>query len=335
MKDDGAVGFFGLLDLASGALGGRAIATNDDFFATVENLTKPGRGVFIEDKYTDRGKWMDGWESRRKRGPGHDWAVLALGVPGTIRALDIDTNHFLGNHAPYASVEAVNAPGASDDEVVAMEFREILSQVPLRPGSQNLFTVTDGGSYSHVRLRIFPDGGVARFRVYGLPTPTWEPATDPKARPGEVDLVGARNGGVALACSDSFFSPMANLTLPERPDNMGGGWESRRRRGPGHDWVLLRLGAPGTIHMAEVDTSFFKGNFPDRVSLEGISAPEASITELLASDEWKPILPEQSLRADERHYFREEITAVPGVTHVRLHVFPDGGIARLRLYGTR
>src|SRR5690606_21401319 len=200
---------------------------------------------------------------------------------------------------------------------------------------QNLFTVDATETFTHVRLRIYPDGGVARLRVYGLPVPTWEAPDEPRALPGEVDLVAAKNGGLGLACSDSFFSPMSNLTLPTRPVNMGQGWESRRRRVPGHDWVLLRLGAPGTVRMVEVDTSFFKGNFPDRVSLEGIVGGGDRITDLLASDRWQVILPEQPMAADRRHYFRDEVIGVGDVTHVRLNVVPDGGVARLRLYGVR
>ncbi|MCA9604385.1 MAG: allantoicase, partial [Myxococcales bacterium] len=258
--------FVNLIDLAAEALGGRALACTDDFFASMDNLVKPGRGIFEPDRYTDRGKWMDGWESRRKRVPGHDWCVVALGAPGVIRAVDIDTNHFLGNHPPFASLEAAHlADGASID---GAEWIELVPQSPLRPGSQNLFTVHEDRTFTHVRLHIYPDGGVARLKVWGEVRPTFEPpalddATAPHVTGGEVDLAAVINGGKALACSDAFFGPMDNLLLPARATYMGGGWETRRKRpAPGNDWILIRLGAPGTLSVLELDTNHFKGNFP-------------------------------------------------------------------------
>lgn len=340
MKDDGAAVFWGLIDLAAAAMGGRALAASDEFFAEKENLLEPGRGVFLPDEYTDRGKWMDGWESRRKRTPGHDFCIVRLGAPGVVRALDIDTNHFLGNHPPFASVDATNAPAdASLEALDAAGWTEILPQSPLRPGSQNLFTVGDGRVYTHVRLNIFPDGGVARFRVYGDVKPDLAAAEiDPEAaahvEPGEIDLVAAKNGGLALACSDAFFGPMNNLILPGRAKNMGGGWETRRKRGPGHDWILLRLGVPGSIGCVEVDTNHFKGNYPDRCSLEGIWAPGARITDLLQpSAAWREVLGETRVSASARHFYRGELAARGPFSHVRLSIHPDGGVSRLRLYG--
>lgn len=333
--------FNGLVDLAAESIGGRALYANDEFFAGVENLLKPGRGVFLPDEYTERGKWMDGWESRRKRQPGNDFAIVELGVAGKIRGLDIDTNYFLGNHPPYASVEAVSAArDASRDELLAMRWTEILPQSPLWPGSQNLFSVQEASTFTHVRLQIFPDGGVARFRVYGDVAPDWEHQDiDPKAAAqlerGEVDLALVRNGGLAFACSDMFFGPMNNLIAPGRAANMGGGWETRRRRGPGHDWILVRLGARGTVGLVEIDTNHFRGNYPDRCTLEGVDAAAARITDLIASRDFRPILPETKLSADTRHFYRSDLAERGPFTHVRLSIFPDGGVSRLRVYGKR
>jgi allantoicase len=341
VNQESVASFNGLVDLAAESIGGSALYANDEFFAGVENLLKPGRGVFLPDEYTERGKWMDGWESRRKRQPGNDFAIVRLGVAGRIRGLDIDTNHFLGNHPPYASVEALSAArDASRDELLAMRWTEILPQAPLRPGSQNLFSVQDASVYTHVRLQIYPDGGVARFRVYGDVVPDWsEQHVDPKAAPhlqrGEVDLAAVQNGGLALACSDMFFGPMNNLIAPGRADNMGGGWETRRRRGPGHDWILVRLGARGSVSLVEVDTNHFKGNYPDRCTIEGVDAAGARITDLVASKEFRPILPETKLSADTRHFYRSELVEHGPFSHVRLSIFPDGGVSRLRVYGKR
>ena len=345
-KDSGA-SFVGLIDLAAEEVGGAAVSCSDDFFAGMDNLVKPGRGVFLPDEYTDRGKWMDGWESRRKRGPGHDTCIVRLGVRGSIRAVDIDTNHFLGNHPPFASLEAAHAgQDATTAELESAAWTELLPQSPLRPGSQNLFAISGRDSYTHVRLRIYPDGGVARLRVWGVADPDWQRSdaddtTRPMLRAGEVDLASMRNGALALACSDAFFGPMNNLIAPGRAVNMGGGWETRRKRQPGHDWILVRLGAPGAIGLVEIDTNHFKGNFADRFALRGIHAPGANITDLVAvtsyahAREWQTILDETKLGASERHFYREQLLAKGPFTHVKLDVFPDGGISRLRVWGQR
>ncbi len=337
--------FTHLINLADGLLGAKTIDCSDDFFAAAENLVKPGRGEFDPDAYYDRGKVMDGWESRRKRGPGHDWCVLQLGAAGHIRALDIDTNHFLGNHPPYASVDAARsaaAPSGTDDAA----WTRILDVVPLRPGSQNPFILGSEPAWpawTHLRLNIYPDGGVARLRAHGVveaPSSVddgrrqLDAALESRMQPGEIDLAAVSNGGLALACSDSFFGPMNNLILPGRSVNMGGGWETRRRRGPGHDWIIVRLGVPGTPRMLELDTNFFKGNFPDTAQVHGIMAPDASLLELVSPDApWSRILGATKLKAHERRFLRDELTNVGPCSHVRLRVDPDGGVSRLRVCG--
>lgn len=324
--------FNGLVDLASEALGGKALTCNDEFFAGKDNLLKPGRGVFKPDLYTDRGKWMDGWESRRKRGPGYDHCLIRLGVPGVVKAFDIDTNHFLGNHPPFASVDGAHAVDGEP-----LEWRPLLRQSALRPGSQNLFTAEPGELVTHVRLNIFPDGGVARFRVFGDVTPDWHGSLDEvqaEHASGLVDLAALVNGGKALACSDSFFGPMNNLLLPDRAEDMGGGWETRRRRGPGHDWILLRLAQPGRPQVIEVDTAWFKGNFPESCRLMGTYAPDADPVDLLwGKGEWHEVLPRLTLAADTRH-FKAQLSSNAPISHVRLEIFPDGGVSRLRVFGT-
>lgn len=322
----------GLIDLASERVGGTALLANDEFFAEKENLLKPGRGIFIPDKYTDHGKWMDGWESRRRRTPGHDWCVIQLGLRGIIKQVDIDTNHFLGNHPPFASLDALSLSGAVPNKIEAVDglsWREILAKSPLHPGSQNVFAVENDQTWTHVRLNIFPDGGVARLRVFGVVVPDWS-----KVKPDElIDLAAVENGGVPLACSDMFFSSMNNLIMPGRSENMGDGWETKRRRGPGYDWIVLKLGLPGTIRRIEVDTNHFKGNYPDTCSIEGCSAPNASVDELARAN-WSEILPQTKLQADHRHFFEKEISSVPNCTHIRLNIYPDGGVSRLRVWGT-
>jgi allantoicase len=318
----------GLVDLAAERLGGKALLANDEFFAEKENLLKPGRGIFIADKYTDRGKWMDGWETRRRRTAGNDWCVVQLGLRGIIKQVDIDTNHFLGNHPPFASLDAVCLTNGFPKEIEGLPWTPILDKSSLNPGSQNLFAIASDETWTHVRLNIFPDGGVARFRVYGLVVPDWS-----KMKPGEmIDLAAVENGGVPLACSDMFFSSMNNLIMPDRSENMGDGWETKRRRGPGYDWIILKLGLPGTIQKIEVDTNHFKGNYPDMCSIEGCVAPAASAEDLAAA-QWREILPKIKLEAHTQHRFERELSRVDNCTHVRLNIYPDGGVSRLRLWG--
>ena len=370
---DQAVGFAGLVDLASAEFGGRALGANDEFFAAASNLVQPGRGQFDPDRYTEQGKWMDGWETRRRRTPGHDWCVVELGVRGRIRVLDIDTNHFLGNHAPLASVEACDAPGVHDlAQLEAARWVEIVPQAAMRSGSQNLLAArseTDQLPFTHLRLKIVPDGGVARLRAWGEVVPgsvdsahplpqTKDPELAALLEPGEFDLAALEAGGQVLACSDMFFSPMTNLLAPGRPKNMAGGWETRRKRGPGLDWALVRLARPGTITFVEIDTALFKGNYPDRCTLWGIEArPDVEISGLIyegreqlgpggwfevlpppqatvSEQGWRPIVTDFKLGPDARYRLREELLDRGPFSHVRLDTFPDGGVARLRLFGT-
>ena len=344
MTETEASGFSGLVDLAARSFGGRALVASDDFFAGKENLLEPGRGRFIPGEFTDRGKWMDGWESRRKRHAGHDYCIIELGQRGSVLGVDIDTNHFLGNHPPFASLDGVLAPrGSSAEALLGMRGQELVPQAPLRPGSQNLLLSSNTSPVSHVRLNIFPDGGVARLRVYGRVLADWSErrideataAALSRVAPDAVDLAALENGGSALACSDAFFAPMHHLLLPGRADNQGGGWETRRKRAPGHDWIIIALGARGRPRLIEVDTNHFKGNYPERCSLETIDAPPGTrITELIASQAWVRCLASQPLSAHERHFFHQlESDAV--ASHVRLCIYPDGGVSRLRLWGVR
>ena len=322
--------FANLVNLTAARLGGEALLANDEFFAAKENLLKPGRGVFIPDKFTERGKWMDGWETRRRRTPGHDWCIIKLGLPGTIRGVDVDTNHFLGNHPAHVALDACRLP--SNTIVERAEWTEILPKSPLESGSQNFFALADENCWSHVRLNIYPDGGVARLRVYGEVVPDWSQF----GADAVIDLAAVENGGLACVCSDRFFSPMNNLLLPGPSLNMGDGWETRRRRGPGHDWVIVKLGTPGLVHQVEVDTTFFRGNYPDRCSLEGCYFPASTLGSFDPADaEWRELLPSTKLEAHHQHLFAEELHAVGPCSHVRLNIYPDGGVARLRVFGTR
>ena len=317
-----------LIDLAAESNGGRTLLASDDFFAPKENLLKPGRGVFISDKYTDHGKWMDGWESRRKRTAGHDWCILRLGKPGVIKELDIDTNHFVGNFPAHASVDAswvspFTALGEIMDEV---KWTEILARVEIQGDSQNLFTIHDETAFTHLRLNIYPDGGVARFRAYGNPEDVVPDGND------FIDVALSDNGGETLACSDMHFSNMNNLIKPGFGIDMSDGWETKRRRGPGYDWVILKLGLPWIVERIVVDTTHFKGNFPDSCSLEGCFEPDTDWEAFLTNTiEWKEVLTNSKLSGNQENIFIIDQTSP--LTHIRFNIFPDGGVSRLRIIG--
>lgn len=323
--------FTNLTDLASERLGGKTLFCTNDFFAEMGNLLKPGRGVFIADKYTERGKWMDGWESRRKRTEGHDWCIIQLATSGKIHGVDIDTNHFLGNHPPHASIEAATILSEEEINFDKVEWKEILPKSPLEPGSQNFYEVEDQNIYTHLKLHIYPDGGVARLKVYGEVFKDWSTVDASET----VNLAAATNGARAVLCNDMFFSHMDNLLMPGRGINMGDGWETKRNRTPGNkDWVIIRLAHKGIIEKILVDTGHFKGNYPDSCSIEGciITYKEES---QFGTDaiEWATILPQSKLSADHEHLFEDEIQNKGPFTHVRLTILPDGGISRLRLWG--
>ena len=237
--------FTQLVDLASERVGGRVLAANDEFFAPKDNLLKPAKPVWIQDKYTERGKWMDGWETRRRRTPGFDWCIMQLGIPGILRGVMVDTSYFKGNYPEHCSLEACAlTDGARVDEVSSdtVRWAEVLPKSALKGDTQNCFEVGDPHRYTHLRFNIYPDGGVARLRVHGEALPDWKRVLA-LAEAACIDLAAIANGGRVLGASDMFFSAPQNLLMPDKSAHMGDGWETRRRRGPGHDWVILHWGS--------------------------------------------------------------------------------------------
>ena len=316
------------VNLASSRLGAAAVACSDDFFAPMHRMLKDKPPVWKEGKYDDNGKWMDGWESRRKRGPGNDWCIVRLARPGVIHGIVIETTYFTGNYGPAASVEACfherGEPGDNDQWV------EILPRHDLQGDSENAFRIKHDAVFTHVRLTIYPDGGIARLRVYAEPRVDWA-----AIEVGElVDLAAALNGGVSLACNDQHYGHIRNLLAPGRGKDMGDGWETRRRREPGYDWVIIALAHPGRIHQIEIDTAHFKGNYPDRCEIRGAMVRAAMVQSLpRRSEDWPVLLPESKLEADQVHHFEKTVVDVGLISHVRMNIFPDGGISRLRLFG--
>jgi allantoicase len=315
------------INLADSRLGAAAIYATDEFFAPAERMLDPAPPQFIPGKYDDHGKWMDGWESRRKRVEGYDHCVVRLGAPGVIKGVDIDTSFFTGNYPPAASLDACLYDGDPTDKTT---WTTVLPSTSLKGDAHHVFKVGSDGVWSHVRLNIYPDGGVARLRVYGRPHRDWSRID--RAKP--IDLVAALNGGRAVAWSDQHYGTPMSLLLPGRGQVMGDGWETVRRREPGNEWAILQLGHPGRIRRVEVDTHLYRGNYPDRCSLQAGylvgGTDESAITQSMF---WRTLLPEQKLQADHIHVFEREIADLGPVTHVRFNAIPDGGVMRLHLFG--
>lgn len=324
---------FRYINLLAERVGGRAIECSDQWFAGCDNLVKPGRGIFKEGHFTEKGQWMDGWESRRsfgrkyrRSGLDHDWCTLRLGLPGRIHGVDVDTLHFRGN-APLSV--AVDGASLALDPDPNTQWIELIPQTDVLPDEQNPIPCDNEQRWTHLRLRIYPDGGVARFRAFGEAIP------DPgKYLEDEmVDLASVALGGRGVAASDEFFSSTDNLIMPGRGINMGDGWETRRRRDEHNDWAILKLGKIGTVRKLVVDTAHLRGNYPDRFSLEGCLEPEAKVPS--ESAQWTTIIDEHRLCPDREHIFVRELIAEPQqrFSHVRLNIYPDGGVSRLRVMG--
>ncbi len=312
--------FRGLPDLAGRTLGAGVVWSNDDFFASAHNLINPGPAGHDPAAFDARGKVYDGWETRRRRDrdgrAAHpaDEVIVRLAVPGIVRGVLIDTSHFTGNYPPYASVEGAMLLGYPPaDQLRNAEWTPLLARSELAGDTENAHPVFAADRLSsHVRLRIYPDGGVARLRVHG------EPVADPRFLGGRVDLAATVNGGRILGCSNRFYSAPANVLAPGRSAVMSDGWENARRRDDGNDWLDIGLAGAGVLHSVVIDTSRFVGNAP----------AAARLTDL---DTGAELLARTALQPDTEHRFKIG-SSVP-VRRVRLDVYPDGGISRLRLFG--
>ncbi|WP_299538907.1 allantoicase [uncultured Streptomyces sp.] len=328
----GGFPFDHLVDLADRRLGAGVIAANDEFFAERENLLNPGSAVFDPERFGHKGKIMDGWETRRRRGTGtdrphpeaddHDWALVRLGAPGVVRGLIVDTAHFRGNYPQAVSVEAVALPGSpSPEELLApdVKWTTLVPRTPIGGHAANGFAVDAEQYFTHLRVTQHPDGGIARLRVYGevVPDPGWLGAL------GTFDLAALENGGLVEDASDRFYSPPTNTIRPGRSQKMDDGWETRRRRDTGHDWIRYRLAEQSEIRAVEIDTAYLKGNAAGWAALSVRDGEDG---------EWVEALPRTRLQPDTNHRF---VLADPvAATHVRIDIFPDGGISRLRLFGS-
>ena len=314
-------------DLASRWLGGSVMAANDESFGEKENLLTPGTAAFEPGRYSHRGEIVDGWETRRRREPGHDWALIRLGSPGVVSSVDVDTSFFTGNFPVSCQIEACGWQGYPGPEQLLgpeSEWFELVPQSLLKGDTHNLFAVHDWRRFTHVRLSIFPDGGVARLRVLGDVVP------DPRDFDRmTIDLASQEHGGVVISSSDGFYTSAQSLNRPDRARTMGEGWETRRRRDGGHDHAVIRLASAGHIRLVEVDTAHFKYNASAEIAVYGSVVESSPPSE---NSEWVPLVRRTGLQADTRHVFAMANDG-RAVSSIRIDAFPDGGISRVRAYG--
>ena len=320
----------GLVNLASPKMGTKILAFSDDFFGEVTRMLNDKDPIFIEDKYDNHGKWMDGWESKRRRDGGNDWAILKLGSEGIISKIEIDTSYFTGNFPPFFSLEGIYSETEPNKD---SNWKSLIAKTNLVGDCKNNFELNLKEKFNFVRLQIFPDGGVARIRLFGEVKYNWDRFNNEDI----IELSSLKLGGSILAYNNAHYGDVSALLSEGRGKTMGDGWETRRRREPGNDWIIIKLAHKGNIEKIEIDTAHFKGNYPDRASIQAISIDKNITTKDLiqGSENWDVILDETKLTADNIHEYEINSNSKAEATHIRLNIYPDGGVSRLRIFGKK
>ena len=315
-----------LINLASPKLGSLGVKANDEFFAPLKRMLLDNEPIFIPDKYDDHGKWMDGWETKRRRVPGNDWCLIKLGSPGIIKEIDVNTKFFTGNYPPQASIEGIYSE--SEPDIDDKKWLTILEKVDLDGDKINKFGVKKKNIVNWIKVNIYPDGGIARLRLWGDVYQNWDNFDNNKI----IEISALKNCGKIISYNNAHYGDVSALLSEGRGKNMGDGWETRRRREPGNDWIIIELGKKARLEEVEVDTAFFKGNFPESCSIEGVNAD--SNVENIENLDWTPIISKTALKADTIHKIKIENKYKQTIfSHVRLNIFPDGGVSRFRVYG--
>jgi allantoicase len=316
----------GLIDLAQPRLGTRVIFKTDDFFASANRIIDPNQPVFKVGVFDKHGKWMDGWESRRKRTAGHDYIILKLGKPGTIKNVNVDTSHFNGNQPAMVSIEGANS---NSNNLNLLKWESLLSKKKTKANSHHYFNINNKKVFTHIKFNIFPDGGVARLRLYGTI------AKSNKLKNKKINLASLLDGASVIACNNEHFGKAENILAPGKAKNMGDGWETRRRRGKGFDWLILNSLNGKEIDKIEISTHHFKGNFPSHCSLQATFLPTSKSSKQIvnSSVKWKYLLKDAKLSANKVHIFKNNLMKKDKINFIRINIFPDGGISRFRIYG--
>jgi allantoicase len=317
----------GLIDLAQPRLGSKVIFRTDDFFASADRIIDPSAPVFKEGLFDKNGKWMDGWESRRKRTPGHDYLIIKLGKPGSISKVNVDTSHFNGNQPSMISIEACNS---KSNNIKNFKWKSLLGKKKTKANSPHIFKTSSKSVFTHIKLNIFPDGGVARLRLYGNIS---KEKNDFKNK--TINLASLLDGASVIACNNEHFGKAENILAPGKAKNMGDGWETRRRRDKGFDWLILNSIDGEKIDKIEISTHHFKGNFPSHCSLQAayITTKKSSSSIVSGSNKWKTLMNKTMLKANKTHTFRNVLMKNDKINFIKINIFPDGGISRFRIFG--
>ena len=327
MKKNKVIYTNGLIDLAQPRLGSKVIFKTDDFFASANRIIDPALPVFKEGIFDKRGKWMDGWESRRKRIQGHDYLVIKLGKSGRIHKVDVDTSHFNGNQPAMISLEGCNS---KSNNIKSLKWKTLISKKKTKANSHHLFKVSSNQIFTHIKLNIFPDGGVARLRLYGSIT-----NEENKYGNKNINLASLLNGAAIVACNNEHFGKAENILAPGKAKNMGDGWETRRRRNKGFDWLILNCVKGQNISDIEISTHHFKGNFPSHCSIQAAFIPNKKSAKSIVktSNKWRHLLNKVKLSANKTHKFNKKLMKNNKINYLKINIFPDGGISRFKIYG--
>ena len=316
-----------MIDLAQKRLGTKVVYQTDEFFAKANRIIDSSEPIFIPNKFDNHGKWMDGWETRRKRNKGHDYLIIRLGKEGIISKLNISTLYFNGNQPEFASVEGCYSKKKIPDKKA--KWKLILNKKKTKPSSNNIFNIKNKSVFSHIKLNIFPDGGVARLRVYGKIV-----INKTQFKKKIINLSALSNGASIIACNNEHFGKAENILAPGNSKNMGDGWETRRSRGKNYDWVIFKC-VTGKIDNIQIDTHHFKGNYPDMCSVQGAYLSRVSNNKsiIAKSNKWKTILNKAKLRPHKKHNFKNKLIKGTKINYIRINIYPDGGISRVRIFG--
>ena len=317
----------GLIDLAQPRLGTKVIYKTDDFFASANRIISPTIPVFKESVFDKHGKWMDGWESRRKRTSGHDYIILKLGKAGKISKIDVDTSHFNGNQPAMISIEGAFS---NSNKINQLKWTPIISKKKVKANSHHFFSIKIKKIFTHIKLNIFPDGGVARLRLYG------SIVESKRLKNKKINLASLLDGASVIACNNEHFGKAENILAPGKAKNMGDGWETRRRRSKGNDWLILNCIDGNYIDKIEISTHHFKGNFPNHFSLQAAYlSPKSSLQIVKSSNKWKYLLKDTKLSANKTHIFKSFLMKKEKINYIKINIFPDGGISRFRIFGKK
>jgi len=317
----------GLIDLAQPRLGTKVIYKTDDFFASANRIISPTSPVFKEGIFDKHGKWMDGWESRRRRTPGHDYMILKLGKPGKISKIDVDTSHFNGNQPDMISIEGAYS---NSNKISQLKWQPLLTKKKTKANSNHFFLINNKNIFTHIKFNIFPDGGVARLRLHG------SIAKSNKFKNKKINLASLLDGASVIACNNEHFGKAENILAPGKAKNMGDGWETRRRRHKGHDWLILNTIDGIGIDKIEISTHHFKGNFPSHCSLQATFLSSKNSKKIFSSsNKWKYLLKNMKLSANKTHVVKNSLMKKEKINHIRINIFPDGGISRFRIFGKK